>query len=260
VVLGRRLAQSLEASPGDELVVLSQAADGSLANDLFVVRGILLGVADATDRTAVIMTSQAFRELLVFPNGAHQIIVRRSEEGELDDVVAQIQVVAPDLTVRSWRQLMPTVAAMLDSTQDIILVVFFIVYVAVGILILNAMLMAVFERIRELGILKALGMGPGSILSLILLETTIQLSVALLAGLLLALPGMFVLARHGIPVGKLAGMSMMGLAMRPVWYGAYSASTIAGPVIMLVLMALVAALYPAAKAAWIRPVAAIQHR
>ena len=260
VVLGRRLARSLEVEPGDELIVLSQAADGSLANDLFEVRGVLLGVADGTDRTAVFMTSTAFRELLVFPRGAHQVIVRRPVDRELDEVTAAVRALAPDLTVRSWRELMPTIASMLDSTQDLIFVIFFIVYIAVGILILNAMLMAVFERIRELGILKALGMGPGSILALILLETAVQLCVALVAGLVLAIPGIFFLTHHGIAVGKLGGMSMMGLAMRPVWYGIFNANTVAGPVVMLVVMAFLAALYPAAKAAWIRPVEAIQHR
>ena len=65
VVLGRRLALTLDVDVGDELVFLSQATDGSMANDLFEVRGILLSVGDATDRAGVFLTAEAFREFFV---------------------------------------------------------------------------------------------------------------------------------------------------------------------------------------------------
>jgi ABC-type lipoprotein release transport system permease subunit len=263
VVVGRRLAKTLEVKPGDELVILSQAADGSLANDLYTVRGVLMGVADATDRTAIFMTTQAFRELMVFPQGAHQIVVRRPADVGLEAAAATVQQFSrslDDLDVKTWKQLMPVVATMLESTQGLILVVFFIIYVAVGILILNAMLMAVFERIREFGVLKALGVGPLHVVSLILVESAIQAGVAIVAGVTLALPGMWYLSTVGINVGRLGGMSAMGVAMRPVWYGIYTVGTLSGPLIMLLVIVFFAALYPALKAAWIRPVEAMRYQ
>src|SRR5215510_4980027 len=241
VVVGRRLAKTLAVKPGDELVILSQAGDGSLANDLYTVRGVLLGVADATDRSAIFMNAEAFRELMVFPAGAHQIIVRRPKNVELEAAAATVKGYVGKLTVKTWKELMPVVASMLESTQGLILIVFFIIYVAVGILILNAMLMAVFERIREFGVLKALGMGPLRVVNLILLESAIQTGVA-------------------INVGKLGGMSAMGLAMRPVWYGIYNSGSLSGPLVMLVLIVFLAVLYPAFRAAWIRPVEAMRHQ
>ncbi len=262
VVVGRRLAKTLEVGPGDELVILSQAADGSLANDLYTVRGVLMGVADATDRTAIFMTAHAFRELMVFPQGAHQMVVRRPEDVGLETAAATVQRFSRDLgdlDVKTWKQLMPVVASMLESTQGLILVVFFIIYVAVGILILNAMLMAVFERIREFGVLKALGAGPLHVVNLILVESAIQAGVAIVAGVTLALPGMWYLSTVGINVGRLGGMSAMGVAMRPVWYGMYTVGTLSGPLIMLVVIVFFAALYPALKAAWIRPVEAMRY-
>ena len=272
VVVGRRLAKTLEVKPGDELLILSQAADGSMANDVYTVRGVLMGVADATDRTAIFMTTPAFRELMAFPQGAHQMVVRRPEEVELETAAATVQRLSQnfhdlhnpdninDLDVKTWKQLMPVVANMLESTQGLILVVFFIIYVAVGILILNAMLMAVFERIREFGVLKALGAGPLHIVSLILVESAIQAGVAIVAGVTLALPGMWYLSSVGINVGRLGGMSAMGVAMRPVWYGIYTVGTLSGPLIMLVVIVFFAALYPALKAALIRPVEAMRYQ
>jgi putative ABC transport system permease protein len=260
VVVGRRLAKTLEVKPGAELVILSQAADGSLANDLYTVRGVLMGVADATDRSAIFMNAEAFRELMVFPAGAHQIIVRRPDNVELEAAAATVKRCAGTLNVKTWKELMPVVASMLESTQGLILIVFFIIYVAVGILILNAMLMAVFERIREFGVLKALGMGPLRIVNLILVESAIQTGIAVVAGVTLAIPGMWYIGNVGINVGKLGGMSAMDLAMRPVWYGIYNSGTLSGPLVMLVLIVFLAVLYPACKAAWIRPVEAMRHQ
>ncbi len=260
VVVGRRLAKTLEIKPGAELVILGQAADGSLANDLYTVRGVLMGVADATDRTAIFMNAEAFRELLVFPEGAHQIIVRRPKNVELEAATATVKDCVGKLTVKTWKELMPVVASMLESTQGLILIVFFIVYVAVGLLILNAMLMAVFERIREFGVLKALGMGPLRVMNLILLESAIQTGIAVVAGVTLAIPGMWYSANVGVNVGKLGGTSAMGLAMRPVWYGVYNSRSLSGPLVMLILIVFLAVLYPACKAAWIRPVEAMRHQ
>ena len=260
VVVGRRLARTLEVKPGDELVVLSQAADGSLANDLYTVRGVLMGVADVTDRTAIFMNAETFRELMVFPQGAHQMIVRRPNNVELKAAAVTVQDLAGALEVKTWKELMPVVASMLESTQGLIMIVFFIIYVAVGILILNAMLMAVFERIREFGVLKALGVGPLRIVNLILVESAIQAGIAIVVGVTLAIPGMWYLGHVGINVGKLGGMSAMGLAMRPVWHGIYNVNTLSGPLVMLVFIVFLAALYPALKAAWIRPVEAMRHQ
>jgi len=260
VVIGRRLARTLDVGPGDELVVLTQAADGSMANELYTVRGVLLGVAEGTDRTAVFMNAAAFRELMVFPERAHQIIVRRPEEVELDAAAAEVRSLAPALEVKTWRELMPIIATMLDSTQAMTFTIFFIVYIAVAILILNAMLMAVFERIREFGLLKALGMSPLRVLTLIFVESAIQTAIAIVVGGTLAVPGMWYLAAVGIDVGMLGGTDMMGVAMRPIWYGVYNANTLSGPLLMLVAIVALAVLYPALKAAWIRPVAAMRHQ
>jgi putative ABC transport system permease protein len=259
VVIGGRLAKALGVTVGEELVIVSQGADGSLANDLFRVRGVLMTVADGTDRTAVFMNTAAFRELLVLPRGAHEIVVRRPEGVPLAAAGVAVKKVAGDLDVRTWAELLPVVASMLESTRSMVFVIFAIVYLGVAILVLNAMLMAVFERIRELGVLKALGVGPLRVLGLILLESALQTGVAVLAGLTLALPAAYYLSEHGIDAGRLGGATVAGHAMPSIWYGVYSAHTVSGPLVMLLGMVLLGVLYPATKAAWIRPVSAMRH-
>lgn len=260
VVIGRRLARMLGVEPGAELLVLSQGADGSMAYDLYTVRGVLLGIGDATDRTGVFMTAAAFRELFVVPTGVHQIIMRRDDSLPLEVAATRARAAAPQHDVQTWRELLPTLASMIDSARAIIAVMFIIVYLAVAILILNATLMAVFERIREIGVLKAVGVGPFGVMRMLIYESALQTGLAVAVGMSAAVPGLLYLERVGIDVGSLAGVSIMGIAMNPVWRAAITPSVLVLPLTVLVLIVGLAVLYPSIKAARIEPVEAIRHR
>ncbi len=260
VVIGKRLARVLGVEVGGELVVLSQGADGSMANEIYIVRGILKAIADGVDRGGVYLNTDAFRELMVVPDGAHQIIVRRPVGSDLAVAAEHVRAAAPDYEVKTWRELMPTLASLLDSSRGAMIFMFMIVYIAIGIVILNAMLMAVFERIREFGVLKAVGVAPGGVLRLVFLEATIMTGLALLVGGGLSLPGLAYLVTTGIDLSAIGGLSIGGVAWDPIWRAEVNASTFAGPVITMVVIVALAALYPAAKAAYIQPVDAMRHR
>jgi len=258
--LGRRLARTINVKVGDDLIVLGQAADGTLANDIFHVRGILKGISDDTDRAGVYMAEEVFREFFAIPSGVHQIIVRRPFGVDLEIAGLRIEEIVPELDTRSWKELMPTLATLLESTQGIVQVMFFVVYIVVAILILNAMLMSVFERIREFGVLKAIGLSPRFVLSLILIESGFQALIAVVTGVLFSIPGLYYLTEVGIDTGKLAGMSVMGIAMTNVWRAIVTPYVFFGPISTLILMTFLATLYPAIKAAKISPVEAMRHQ
>ena len=289
VIIGRGLSRTLSASIGSEVIVLSQAADGSVASDLFTVRGVLMSVGAGTDRGAILMTETTFRELMVFPEGAHKIIVRKPRDVELDAAAAVVRHIVdppdedeaavvpgsadaappdagvaeadgPGLDVMTWKEISPFLATWVESVSGVIVVVYLIIYMAVAILILNAMLMAVFERIREFGVLKAIGYGPTRVLAMMLMEGMLQAAIATVAGLLLAAPAMWYLQVHGIDVGVLGGVRMVGMSMPAVWRGYYTIGTVQTPVIMLFVIVFLAVIYPALKAAWIKPVQAMHHQ
>ncbi|MCB9674743.1 MAG: ABC transporter permease [Alphaproteobacteria bacterium] len=265
VVVGRGLARVLALGLGDEVLVLSQAADGSVANELFHVRGILLSVASGLDRSAILMPESTFRDLMVLPDGAHRIYIRKPREVDLTKASSDIKALLGDtpddgFEVKTWKEVTPMLAQYIDSVAAVVTVVYFIVYLAVGILILNAMLMAVFERIREFGVLKAIGYGPFQVLAMMLLEGMLQACVATVVGIVLAVPFMYYLQVYGINVGKLGGMQMAGMTMPPVWNAYYTVSTAQVPVLMLFFIVFFAVLYPAVRAAWISPVEAMHHQ
>ena len=222
--------------------------------------GILKSVGDATNRMGIFMMADTFRELMVVPDGAHQIIVRKPSGMELSQASSNIKTMVSQLDVKTWRELLPTLSTMLDSAGGTMYTMFVIVYIAIGIVILNAMLMAVFERIREFGVLKALGMGPGRVLRLILLESAVQTGVALFVALCLSIPGNWYLVTRGIDLGPSDGMAVAGIAWNPTIYSLVDSGTYVAPIVTLLVIVFFAVLYPAIKAAVIKPVKAIYHQ
>ncbi|MXX56501.1 MAG: ABC transporter permease [Gemmatimonadetes bacterium] len=261
VVIGGRLARTLDVGLGDELVLLGQATDGSIANGLYRVRGILAPFSEATDRGGVFLVRQAFLDFFVLPGGAHQVVVRNTEGQALETSAAQIQAVAPGLDVLTWRELFPTLATMLDSVESTMYILFMIVYLAIAILLINATLMAVFERIKELGLLKAVGLSPTRVVGLILWEGFFQAMLAAAAGLILSVPVLFYVTRVGINLAALGGqVSISGIGLDPVMRGIVNPTIVVGPLSTMFVIVLLSMLYPALKAARIKPVEAMRHQ
>ena len=261
VVIGRRLAKILAVDVGDEFVVLGQGADGSMANEMYTVRGILKSIADGVDRSGVYMTADAFRELMVLPEGAHQIVVRRPTSVDLPRATEHVVAAAAELDVQNWKQLTPTVAKMLESTRAAMMAMYAVIYVVIGILILNAMLMAVFERVREFGVLKAIGVGPGHVFRLILAEAGVMTGVAVLVGVGMAIPGLLYLRDTGLDLTRYsADVSIAGIAWDPIMRAVINENTFIGPVVAMLFIIGLAVLYPAIRAAMITPVEAMRHR
>ena len=260
VVVGRRLAKTLNVKVGDELVVLAQASDGSMANELYKVRGVLSAVNVPVDRMGVFLNAAAFRELMAMPEGAHQIMVRKPAALPLPAAVALAIKLMPGMDVQSWKTLMPTIASMMENSTAMLYTMFFIIYIAIGLVILNAMLMAVFERIREFGVLKALGMGPATVFRLVIAECVVQVAIALAVGIGLGIPGVWYLTEYGIDLGSMGNLEVHGIAWDMVWRAEFSAAAFSGPIMIMLTVVFLAVLYPALKAALIRPVAAIQYR
>jgi ABC-type lipoprotein release transport system permease subunit len=262
VVIGRKLARMLDASVGRELVVVSQATDGSIANDLFKVRGILKAIDEGTDRAGFFMVDRTFRNLMVLPAGVHEIAVMRGKgSAGLDACVRQVGRLAPGLSVKSWRDLQPVLARVLDLSDGSMIFMLLIAYTAVAMVVLNAMLMSVFERIREFGVMKALGVQPLQVALTIFMEAMIQAAVAGVISVAAGLPLAWYVQTHGIPLASEGSMGTLGgVALEATLYTKVTPDSVWVPLACMVGMTVLAVIYPAAKAAVIRPVEAIRHR
>jgi len=262
VVLGKKLAGTLGVELGDELVFIGQSADGYMANELFKVRGVLKSVSDGIDRMGLFMPMDTLRELMTIPDGVHEIVVIREDRTmDLESETAKVQALAAGLEVKNWKQLMPVVARMIETADVQIMIMLVIFYIAVATVVLNAMLMNVFERIHEFGIMKALGVSPMQLVGLIFAETFIMTLLAAVTGLASGWWVSDYYRLHGIDMSGLAGsISYGGIAFDPVWYAAITPEALFYPVFFLLVIAGLAVIYPATKAALLSPVKAIYFR
>ena len=261
VVIGRKLARTLGVRPGDEVIIIGQATDGSMANDLYRVRGILKSIGEEVDRAGFFMVERSFRELMVLPEGAHEIAVMRSDRSsDLESATAQVAALARGYEVLNWRQHQPVIARILDLADAQTIIMILITYVAVAMVILNAMLMSVFERIREFGIMKAIGVTPWQLMALVYAETMIQVVIASSISLASGWSAAHYFQKNGIDLSAIAGStSFGGVAIDPIWNAHVTTETLALPVVFLFIIAAAAVIYPAIKAAVIRPVKAIHY-
>jgi len=262
VVIGRKLARTLGVKPGDEVIIIGQATDGSMANDLYTVRGILKSIGEGVDRAGFFMVERTFRELMVLPQGAHEIAVMRPDRSRnLESATAQVAALAPGYETMNWRQLRPVIARILDLADASTIIMVLITYVAVAMVVLNAMLMSVFERIRELGIMKALGVTPWQLTLLVYAETMVQV---VMAGIIALASGWSVshyFQNNGIDLSAISSsVSFGGVAMDPIWRAYVTTEALVLPIVFLFIIAAAAVIYPAIKAAVIRPVKAIYYR
>ena len=262
VVIGRKLARTLGVMPGDEIVILSQAADGSMANDLYRLRGILKSVGDGVDRTALLMTEDSFRELMVMPNGAHEIAAMRIDgTTELQAATDKAKKIAPTLEVKNWRELQPLLARMNDLIDNSLIFMLLIAYVAIGMVVLNATLMSVFERIHELGIMKAIGLSPLRTAALIFTEAMIKTTAAAMLAVAIGVPLSLYYQTHGIDLSAItSGGTITGIAFDPIWHSLLTYESVVIPAVLLFAVVGLSAIYPALKAALIVPVKAIYYR
>lgn len=263
VVVGEKLANSIGAGVGSEVILVTQAADGSMGNDLYTVVGIFRTGLEAMDRGLVLMPLSSLQELLsLAPGRIHEVGVTTSNLAEATAVASALEVQLSKtlpVRVRAWPELSPELADFVRLNRGTTSIIFFIVFLVAVIGVMNTMLMAVFERTRELGVLMALGVRPIQVVGLILAEAGGLVVVSLVLGGGIGAPLLWYLQAHGLDLRSLVGeISMGGAVVNPLWYGRQDFPTYGRAALGLAGVALVSALYPALRAARFRPVEAIR--
>ena len=260
VVIGRDLATELEIAPGAELVLVSQGADGSVANDRYTVAGTFTSSSAELDATAVALPLPEAQSFFALGDGVHQLVVRLPTDRE--DVSAEVGALRAALDLRtlealSWSEILPEMKSSIESKRRSQGVMDLVVFLIVGLGVFNAMTMSVFERTRELGVLASLGTRPQRLLSMVLLEALWQSALAFAAGVALA-----ALVLYGIGTADFGAMlkgDVMGVRMPSAVTLGLDPGALRAAGLTAFITALLGALLPALRAARLKPVEALRH-
>jgi len=260
ILIGQALADKLETRLGNKLVMMSQDADGEIASRAFRICGIYRTEMESTEKQYVFATRSAVQQMLKIGNDVSEVSVLLQRHGRVDDVVKGLKktLAAEPYQVLSWRELLPLVTAVLNMYDGFILIWFLTVFVAMGFGLVNTILMAVLERIREFGLLSAIGMKPPWVVAEVLVESFFLLAIGTATGNILGMLSVVMLSRTGIDLSAFAaGMEFVGM------------SRLIFPVLLvkdvfmanatILLLGLLVSLYPAVKAARFKPVQAMAH-
>lgn len=259
VLVGEQLADALGIKLGDDLVLLGQGADGSIASDRLPVRGIFRTKIDDLDGWIVVTTLATARDFYSAPDGVTGVAARLADRERLALVSAALaRTIGRDHEVIGWQVLLPMVAVSVRYHEVTGFVVLLIFFVLVAASVVNPVLVGVLERTREFGMLLGLGMSPVRLLRLVLYEAALLGIAGVIIGNALGIAVTAYFARRGIDLGAFeAGLrTMPGLA--DVIYPTLRLSRSIPISLLVFVTSCLAALYPALKAARLDPVEAMR--
>jgi ABC-type lipoprotein release transport system permease subunit len=256
IVIGARLAERLETRLGKRVVVMSQDPDNNISERGFRVVGIYRAKLPELEEFNVYAGHDTLQRLLRIDGRVSQIIIVGDDYRDLDGLYQRLLAVLPgDLQARAWYQIDRYLAAMYNMMDGFVLVWIVIIFLALSFGLVNTLVMAIFERVREIGLIQALGMRPSLIVYQILLESLLLLLIGLAAGNALALISIQPM-QDGLDVSVVAeGMAMMGAGS--VLYPKLILSDVMLANVVVILLGILTSILPAWRAAQLDPVRAL---
>lgn len=257
VILGKSLAKILKADIDSEVVVISQGADGSLANDIYKVTAIIESGDDLGDRTAFYLHIDDARELLVLYGQVHEIVVICDNLDRVREKAAEISAALdnPNYSVEPWQEFAKSFYNAMQSDKQGGWIMMFVVVLIVAVGVLNTVLMTVLERRREYGVLRAIGMRPYDIFQMVIIEVSVMGIIGVVIGSVLGFAANYFFSIHGIPMpyeytygGMLFSKGYTELNYMEFYI----------PAIAVIGSALLIAIMPSLKAAHVEPARAMR--
>jgi ABC-type lipoprotein release transport system permease subunit len=259
-MIGAGLADQLGLAPGSEIVLVGQAADGSLANDRFTVVGIGDAGSYEANASAVFLPLTEAQSFFALEKSVHQIIVRLPNDEDLALPVKQLRELfsTNPLEIMRWEEILPEFKSAMDAKAKNQRIIDVIVFLIVSLGVLNTMSMSTFERTREFGVMASLGTRRMRILGMVVLEAMLLGLVGFVLGV-----GLSYAILHGIGTVNFAAMGaggdVMGARMPEAVHPRVLPGPVVGAAITTVLTMLAGGLIPAIRASHLQPVEASRY-
>ena len=235
-----------------------QDIDGNITGGAFRVCGIFDTSNGMFEEGNVFVKYTDLQRLAALPDGvAHEIIVHLEDQDELEDATAILANNYQDLEVNNWKQLVPELSMLTDFGNMYTYFLVIIILLSLGFGIINTMLMVVLERVKEIGMLMAIGMSKIRLFLMLMLETVLLTLTGGAIGTLLGFLTASALKEKGINLSMYAeGFEDFGYS--PIVYPAIESEIVSVIIALVILTGILAAIYPARKALKYNPSEAIR--
>jgi ABC-type lipoprotein release transport system permease subunit len=261
-VVGKLLAKNLRVTIGDELTLLGQGRDGSIAATVVQLKGIFSSGIDEFDRAAMHIPLNTFRDTFSMDQAVHEIVVIGRSLSDVPAIKAQLSAAldgtggAKKFKTLDWQELMPGLRQAIEMDLISGLIFYGLLIIVVAFSILNTFLMAIFERTKEFGVMMAIGTTPRRLTKILLIESITITLIGTLAGICIGIGITYYFQINGIDFsGGSELLSQFGITGR--MYPKLSFLSVSIGPFMVLLITFFAALYPALKVRRLLPVEAM---
>ena len=256
ILIGEKLARRLEVDVGDKVVLSVQDLSGDLTEETLRVGGLFRTPWGELDGGTIYMRLEEAQVLFGLGGAVSEIVVVATERARIRAIQESLAARLPGTEVRSWEQLRPVLVYMVKLFDQQAVYVYVAVFVAMAFGIANVLMMAIYERIREIGILMAIGMSRRRLVASIVAESFFVTTLGLGAGFVGALAGVAAL-QDGIDLSLFAeGLSSFGVGTRLV--PVLRTADFVVPMVVALATAFVASAWPALRAVRFRPAEAVR--
>lgn len=257
ILIGIELAERLDLELRSRMVLSFQDVTGEITGGAFRVSGIFDSFVDQFDESTVFVLQSDLNRLLGDLDAIHNIRVDMDDLATAEMHAEEIERAFPGVLVKTWRDIAPDLRYTFDMMDLTLYIVMIIIIIGLVFSIINTMLMAVLERTRELGMLRAIGMNKFRTFSMVMIETVFLTMVGAPGGLLLSWLFITYFGNVGIDLSAFAqGLNQYGIGT--VVYPSLTWSYYLNIMLMIAVAALLSALYPAWRTLKLKPVQAIR--
>ncbi len=256
LVIGGKLAKTLETELGKRVVLMSQDPDNEIADRGFRIVGLYTANTKAVEEAYAFVAKTTAQNMLRMGDATTEVVFLGDDYRNVEPVYDAVASAVDDtVSVQRWYEIDTYLGTMLRVMDGFVLVWIIVIFLALSFGLVNTLVMAVFERVREIGLMLALGMKPGSILGQIVIESMLLMILGLVVGNFLAWSSIVPL-KDGIDISIVAeGMEMMG-SSSTLYPKLYASDMILASGVVL-LLGFLASLSPAWRASRYEPAEAI---
>ncbi len=258
IVIGQRLADKLKVKIRSKVVLTFQDVDKNIVAGAFRIKGIYKSYNSALEDLNIYLNDKDLSQLLGSGQNYHEVALLLNDSQEVDEYGAHLASRHRGLRIETWKELSPELNLMIETMDQSMIIFLIIILVALSFGIVNTMLMAVLERVREIGMLMAIGMNRTRLFAMISLETIFMVMIATPVGLLLAFSTIEYLGTYGLDLSAIYAEGYAQYGFKSFIYPTLSGDYYLRIVVLVFLTAILSSIYPALTALRLNPVTAIR--